>query len=203
MGTLHTDVTASRQFCTQCGRPFSPEELARFGPNLVCAECKPRFVQQMREGVAAAPGTFVYGGFWRRVLALLLDGIILGVIYFPVQMLLLMMLAPSISRDPQGIHAGSLVAAFGAAYAFNIVLGVCYQGYFLSQKSATPGKMILGLKVITPGGGRISVGRAVGRYFGYILDGLTLGIGYLIVAFDSEKRGLHDYICGTRVIREK
>jgi uncharacterized RDD family membrane protein YckC len=61
--------------------------------------------------------------------------------------------------------------------------------------------MVLGLKVVTANGGLISVGRAFGRYFAQILSGLILGIGYIMAAFDEQKRALHDHICGTRVIR--
>jgi uncharacterized RDD family membrane protein YckC len=61
--------------------------------------------------------------------------------------------------------------------------------------------MALNLKVIRASDGQNpSVGMAIGRYFAYWLDAITLTIGYIIAAFDSEKRALHDYICGTRVI---
>jgi hypothetical protein len=46
------------------------------------------------------------------------------------------------------------------------------------------------------------LGRAIGRYFAKLLSMLILGIGYIMVAFDSEKRGLHDMICDTRVVRQ-
>jgi uncharacterized RDD family membrane protein YckC len=49
-------------------------------------------------------------------------------------------------------------------------------------------------------GGPISAGLAVGRFFAKILSSLTLCIGFLIAAFDREKRSLHDHICGTRVV---
>jgi uncharacterized RDD family membrane protein YckC len=47
----------------------------------------------------------------------------------------------------------------------------------------------------------VDLGRAFGRYFAKILSAIILGIGYIMVGFDSEKRGLHDMICDTRVIR--
>jgi len=72
---------------------------------------------------------------------------------------------------------------------------------FVYKLGATPGKMALGLKVIRPGGGPVGLGRAVGRYFGKMLSAMALFIGYIIVGFDSEKRGMHDMICDTRVIR--
>jgi len=82
------------------------------------------------------------------------------------------------------------------------VMACLYEGLFVSQMGATPGKMVLGMKVVRPDGSRVELGRAIGRYFAKILSALILCIGYLMVAFDSEKRGLHDLICDTRVVRQ-
>ena len=46
----------------------------------------------------------------------------------------------------------------------------------------------------------MTYGRATGRYFAHFLSSFTLGIGYLIAAFDNEKRALHDHVCDTRVV---
>jgi uncharacterized RDD family membrane protein YckC len=174
----------------------------RFGESWVCADCKGVFTQQLREG-AALPSTVVYGGFWRRFAAVLLDALILMACSFAINGILGLIL-------PMQVPVGGLpgpafmmrVSAFGGvAFLVNIGLAVAYQVYFLSKSGATPGKMALGLKVVTAEGGPISPGRAVGRYFAQWLSSLTLLIGYIIAAFDSQKRALHDYICSTRVIR--
>jgi uncharacterized RDD family membrane protein YckC len=61
--------------------------------------------------------------------------------------------------------------------------------------------MACGIKVVTPEGEKITYLRAFGRYFAKTLLGIaTLYIGYIIAAFDSEKRSLHDRICNTRVV---
>jgi uncharacterized RDD family membrane protein YckC len=57
------------------------------------------------------------------------------------------------------------------------------------------------LKVVTADNDRVSYPRAFGRYFAEILSGLILLIGYIMAAFDDQKRTLHDRICDTRVIR--
>ncbi len=62
--------------------------------------------------------------------------------------------------------------------------------------------MALGIIVTDIAGQRISFGRAVARDLSKILSVLTLGIGYLIIGFTEEKRGLHDYIAGTLVINK-
>jgi hypothetical protein len=65
--------------CSQCGNSFSPDEVIRYGQSWVCASCKPVFVQKLREGVSLPTG-FVYAGFWIRVAATFIDGIILTVV---------------------------------------------------------------------------------------------------------------------------
>ena len=80
-----------------------------------------------------------------------------------------------------------------------LLLGALYHVYFWSAKGATPGKELLDLQVQDEAGGRVGVGRAVLRVFGYVLGVASLGIGFLMVAFGG--RGLHDRIAGTRVLK--
>ncbi len=205
MGTIANDALGSQQlFCTECGRRYPPEELVRFGHNVVCAECKPRFVQRIQEGAPTA-GAVTYGGFWRRFLALIIDSIILAVVLVPINMIFVLMIGRSTPVTPDGklnpAQMGLFFGYIGLISLFGFAIHFAYEVYFLSQKWATPGKMVLGMKVVTATGERLSVGRAVGRFFGRLLRSLTLCIGYLIAAFDLQKRALHDHICGTRVIR--
>ncbi len=62
--------------------------------------------------------------------------------------------------------------------------------------------MALGLKVITADGDKVSYLKAFGRYFAEIVSGIILCIGYIMAAFDDEKRTLHDRICNTRVVKK-
>jgi uncharacterized RDD family membrane protein YckC len=78
-----------------------------------------------------------------------------------------------------------------------------YFTFFVGALAASPGKLALGLKVVRPDGSAVGYGRALGRYFAGILSWMILFIGYIMVAFDSEKRGLHDMICDTRVIKTR
>jgi uncharacterized RDD family membrane protein YckC len=61
--------------------------------------------------------------------------------------------------------------------------------------------MALRLRIVRANGDKVTYGRACGRYFGKLLSSVTFLIGYIMAAFDEEKRGLHDRICDTRVIR--
>jgi uncharacterized RDD family membrane protein YckC len=68
-----------------------------------------------------------------------------------------------------------------------------------SDYQATLGKLTVRLKVTDLEGRRLSFARATRRYFSKYLSAISLGVGYLMVAFDSEKQGLHDRVAGTRV----
>jgi uncharacterized RDD family membrane protein YckC len=83
----------------------------------------------------------------------------------------------------------------------NIAVAAAYDIGFWMAYGATPGKMALSLKVVMADGRPITGAAAVLRFIGYYVNILTLGIGYLIIAFTPQKRGLHDYIAGTVVVR--
>jgi uncharacterized RDD family membrane protein YckC len=61
--------------------------------------------------------------------------------------------------------------------------------------------MALGLRVVTSNGQRLSFMNATGRYFAKIISAIILGIGFLMIAFTDKKRGLHDMIASTLVIK--
>jgi uncharacterized RDD family membrane protein YckC len=185
-------ATPPLQYCSECGQPWPLDQLARFGDRLVCANCKNAYAQKLREGVAAA-STFTYAGFWIRFVAAIIDGVILYVASMAVELPLAGLLK---SQRPEVV----LMAA-GIGYLIGLALGTTYEGVFVSRFAATPGKMALNLKVVRPDGSTVSLGRACGRYFAKILSLFILGIGYIMIGFDSQKRGLHDMLCDTRVIK--
>ncbi len=186
-------VASLTLYCTQCGRPYPGEEMVRFGAATVCANCKDIYAQRLRETGQVA-GARVYGGFWIRFAAIFIDGIALWIVNFAIQ-------SVTGTRITNPRDLGAMMGFIGINFIISVSISLFYEAFFLVQYGATPGKMIFKLKVITPDGGGISWGRAIGRYFAKYLSGITLMIGYIMAAFDSEKRALHDYIAGTRVIR--
>lgn len=192
-------------FCAECGRPSTADELARFGDLLICPLCKENYTQKLREGVAHTPAA-AYAGFWIRVVAWIIDTIILMVIGSIVQFAVLGTAFATMPRiepggDPTAAFAG-MMGTLGIVYLINITIGCLYEaGFIASSLSATPGKLAVGVKILRPDGSRVGPGRAVGRYFAKVLSALILCIGYIMVAFDSQKRGLHDMICDTRAVK--
>jgi len=69
-----------------------------------------------------------------------------------------------------------------------------------SSRKATLGKMAMGIVVTDMEGGRISFGRANGRFWSKILSGLFFSIGYIIAGFTERKQALHDLIAATLVV---
>lgn len=183
--------------CSQCGRLLPAGEMARFGDVFVCADCKPLYVQRLREGVAPV-AQMVYAGFWIRFGARLVDGLLLAVVnmifYSP-------MIFMSMKQEQGQPPSGGFIAVTCVSYLLAFGFGIAYEVYFLGKSGATPGKKACNIKVVMADGGPLTYGRATGRYFAQMLSGFTLGIGYIIAAFDAEKRALHDHVCNTRVIR--
>ena len=123
-----------------------------------------------------------YAGFWIRLVALVIDCIII---------------VPLNNYILSYIGDGSILRILMP----NMIWWVYTAGLASSSLQATLGKKILGLKVVDLNGNRISLGKATGRFLASILSGLILGIGYLMVAFNPKKQGLHDQIAGTYVIK--
>jgi uncharacterized RDD family membrane protein YckC len=182
--------------CSECNRDFGEDELITFGDAVICAECKPLFVQKLREGLSVA-GEMVYGGFWIRVGAKIIDGIIITVVDVIIIFLLGLVMSHLISMENEAIFFATTILQNILLWGLNLA----YVTYFLGKYGATPGKMACGLKVVRPNGEKISYARACGRALAEILSAMILYIGYIMVAFDEEKRSLHDRICDTRVIK--
>jgi uncharacterized RDD family membrane protein YckC len=200
-------LAAETRFCSECGRPYPLHDMVTIGAATICAQCKPLYMQRVREG-GQPIGVRRYAGFWIRFVARILDSIIVGVVNLIVIIPLALVLGVSFPAMAAGGDPSLLMAALFRFYALagpvSLALFLAYEVYFLSSRGATVGKLALGLKVIRPDGGSISTGRAAGRYFAYLLDSfIPFAIGFIIAGFDSEKRALHDRIADTRVIYAK
>jgi len=189
-----------RACCSQCGQGFSSADLIDYQGKLVCPNCKEAFFQRLREGLKPQDGGYEYAGFWIRVVASLIDGVILAMLQFVVLLPLGMGRAMGGALG-ETAETAATVASVGVTYLVQIIVPMLYQGFFLSRYAATPGKKALGLKVLRPDGSQLSFMRAVCRSLASGLSGMILCIGYLMVAFDDERRALHDHICDTRVVR--
>ena len=137
---------------------------------------------------------YVYAGFWIRVGASIIDSILILLVIAPI-----------------------LTAIYGREYwvsesfiqgtwdvLLNYILPAIAIIIFWIYRSATPGKMVLGLTIVdATTGGKPSTGQFIGRYLGYYVSTIPLLLGLIWVGIDKRKQGWHDKLAGTVVIRNK
>jgi len=181
--------------CSECGQAFAEEDMIRFQESWVCAGCKPVFIQKVKEGVSVA-GAMDYAGFWIRCAAFAIDLFILGivnmVIFIPLGLFM-----PTSPENPM-VFLSFMPVLMLLQYA----IPAAYDTWFVGKYGATPGKMACKLKIVVEDSQRVSYLRAFGRHFAKYLSAMILLIGYIMAAFDDQRRTLHDRICETRVIRK-
>jgi uncharacterized RDD family membrane protein YckC len=156
-----------------------------------------------------------YAGFWWRVLAWVIDSVILSAVTFLIdsavgldQLAIIRTSSPVAGRfDISYTDAAQAsyqwhMPAFGWAQVIGLLLPIVYYAVLESSRwQATLGKRLCRLRVTRLDGGRISLARALGRYFGKFLSAFIFGIGFLMVAWTRRRQGLHDLLAGTLVVR--
>lgn len=147
--------------------------------------------------------TAAYGGFWRRVLAFIVDGVLVGVVMTPFGLGLgFAHLAAALRGELSHEELAALLMSSILVGLVKALVSWLYgAGFESSRFQATPGKMLLGLKVTDLDGRRITFMHATGRALGKWVSGIILGMGYVLVAFTDRKQGLHDLMAGTLVRR--
>jgi uncharacterized RDD family membrane protein YckC len=143
---------------------------------------------------AYVPGGVIYAGFWIRFFAYCLDGIIIG----SLRSIVALPLGLTMLERPQ--FSPWFFIHLGQAELASLAISLFYFSFFLVQYGATPGKMILKLRVVSANGEPINFAQAVGRYFCQFLSWIICGIGFIMAAFDDQKRSLHDRLMETRVV---
>ncbi len=198
-----TQNVASAQFCSRCGAPTSPTPSvapAVGSPSGASPDVSSYSASASAQQAVAPVAGVGYGGFWIRVVAAIVDGIILRVAVSPIRMIFGGLgLAGTMSGVP---HIGLALVGGGFTLIVLVFGSWLYEAFMESSSyQATLGKMIFGMKVTDLSGNRISFERATGRHFAKWLSGMILGIGYLMVGFTDRKQGLHDLLAGTLVRR--
>ncbi len=185
-------------YCASCGTRLSDLGVAPVGgdASTVVPAMLPRVapVSPAIGAGAEASAVNVYGGFWRRVGASIIDSLILYAVTFVV------ILATAIGET--GNEADSAAAGLWAVLASNVFAWLYSALLESSSRQATLGKMAFGIRVTDLNGQRLGFGRATGRHFGKWISGLTLGVGFVMAAFTQRRQALHDKIAGTLVVRK-
>jgi uncharacterized RDD family membrane protein YckC len=142
------------------------------------------------------PDNVEYAGFWIRVGASIIDSILLAMITYPILYAV---------YGWAGLDYGVAMRTTGFVdILITWILPVVAVIWFWTAKQATPGKMLLSLRVVdAKTGGSLSVGQSIARYLGYFVSAIPFCLGLIWVGFDSKKQGWHDKIAGTVVVRSK
>ena len=141
-------------------------------------------------------GTPEYAGFWIRFLAYLIDTLLMTVVLVPLAAFIGAVMAATADEN------GASLIIFGLVRVVSLAGGWLYFALLESSPwQASVGKKALGLRVTDLNGNRIAFGKATGRYFGKVLSGLILFIGFIMAAFSERKQALHDQLAGTLVVK--
>jgi uncharacterized RDD family membrane protein YckC len=188
--------------CRECGQSVPAEETVQIGSAVICPACKPAYVQKLREGAvvftAKAPTSMRYAGFWIRAGAYLIDYLVQQILLTPLGLWFGWRMQRAMT--PGAVNWNSLLTDLSLLSAIGFVLGILYSWLFVAHWAATPGKMLVRIKIVRADGSRVNYGLALGRALAEIVSSIPCGLGYLLPVFDEQKRALHDYMCNTRVV---
>jgi uncharacterized RDD family membrane protein YckC len=164
----------------------------------------------------ATPPTMnaTYASFGRRFVALIIDGIIIGIIQSiiitPILALLGFGIASEVADGGGSMDEaaaigmiGAIIATMGSVMLIVYAISIFYYAIMESSKTqGSVGKLAMGIKVTDMNGERISFAKGLIRAIGKIISGMILCIGYLMAAFTDKKQGLHDMIASTVVVKK-
>lgn len=131
-------------------------------------------------------------GFWIRLLAFIIDAIVVGIISGIIGAI------TGTSIDPNTL--GTPGAA--SANPYGTIISIIYTIGFWVYSGATPGKMLLGMRIVTLDADKPTFGQAIVRYIGYIVSAVVILLGFIWIA-GEQRRGWHDRIAGTYVVKTK
>ena len=151
-----------------------------------------------------------YADFGKRLVAYLIDALILsvpiGILYGLVIFTLVGSVSASADSGTGQLGAAEAGAAIGSVVLLYILVPIIMIGYFSyfesSEKQASMGKQVMGLKVVGMNGERISFMNAVGRNASRLISSAICAIGYIMAAFTEKKQALHDMIASTLVVNK-
>jgi uncharacterized RDD family membrane protein YckC len=206
------NLAAGTGFCGSCGTPTGTPAAAIAHP-----AGPPAYAGGSSQAPYADPAGlvvsrgFTYAGFWLRVVASLVDSVIMGIALCVLLVPLFLLTGFEARLGGMAQHHGQpdpaiIVGFIGMILVFAVVSVLVqwlYHAYLESgEKQATWGKRALGLYVTDLTGKPTTFGRASGRFFAKMITGMIpLGIGYVMAGFTERKQALHDMIASCLVLR--
>lgn len=152
-----------------------------------------------RSGMALA-------GAGSRLVAAIIDWLIVGIPLAIIQSLIFgsmfLTLDPENMDDPSDLFSVFLAGGYMLFNLFSIAITWGYFAYFeSSEKQATFGKQAMNIKVVSDAGQRLTFMNALGRVAAKVISSAICCIGYLMILFRSDEKGLHDMLANTYVVK--
>lgn len=150
-----------------------------------------------------------YAGFVSRLLAFVIDVVIVSLLFVSVTWITTVTvttlrlgsyLGISLNSLPGGLWLAGLVTSPAFIAIVTLLFIMSYHVFFWIFAGQTPGKALLGLRLVTLNGRRIPAWRAVVRYLAYYPSALLLFVGFAWVLFDDRRQAWHDKLAGTLVV---
>lgn len=175
----------------------------------------PPTIEPQTETAAEPPPlqVFIPAGFWVRIAAYCVDLLMVLVLLrfatapFAEQMQDVARMIKAAKPDELMVDVEKLFAFYRAVLPMlflqlgaQALISIAYFVGFNGRFGCTPGKWLVGIEIVNEDGSPLGYRRAFWRYSAEVISWLTVGFGYLMVAFSPDKRGLHDVIAKTRVI---
>jgi uncharacterized RDD family membrane protein YckC len=152
-----------------------------------------------------------YAGFWWRFLAHIIDSIVISFVSWIFILPILAIFGISLyslkqsgfdTDDPMMFMGPFMMAIMTMVFISTLIKWLYFAIMESSRHQGTVGKLVLKIKVTDTSGQRVSFARATGRYFGKILSGMIIMIGYIMAGFTERKQALHDILANCYVIKE-
>jgi uncharacterized RDD family membrane protein YckC len=215
-------------FCPACGQPAlsaaapasvgipagaSPATGLLAGPAGPAGNYPPLAPQVAAPVVYGQPAV-QYAGFWLRVVAYLIDGVVVGLAFMALFIPFAVMTGLTAAlgsihpgEDPRDVGAllgGTFFLGLATVVSLAIVGGWLYHAKMESSSwQATLGKKALNLRVTDMAGARVTFARATGRHFAKLITGLIpLGVGFALAGLTERRQALHDMLAGCLVLRD-
>jgi uncharacterized RDD family membrane protein YckC len=208
------NVEPGKPFCGACGQPVAGFSVGAQGSATQNTPGAMPAASYTSSPVPAAPPNVAYAGFWLRLVAAIIDGIVVGIPLAPIFVLIFFSKFRNL-QDLQTVHdPAAFMAVVGPLYILVLIVAAIASWLYwaLCESSAwqaTLGKKALGLSVTDLEGRRISFGRASGRFWvgrgvSVIpsLGGLYFAVDCICAGFTARKQAIHDMIASCLVLRK-
>jgi uncharacterized RDD family membrane protein YckC len=138
-----------------------------------------------------------YAGFVSRIIAFGIDIAIITITLILISLLINAVISLIGLDDGVSMRVFDKLLLSGA---LALIYSASYFIFFWTLASQTPGKTLMGLRIVTTGGQPLNFGRSVRRLVGYAVSIFVLWLGFVWILIDNRRQGWHDKIAGTLVV---